>query len=116
MSKKPSKYDPFLYKDWKNHDIFEEKCKQELMICPVCKHFGHKTSNLNQANTRVENNIPQTEVIVYASHSHFTDTDVGRHIRCIIKRVWIDDNHLYVTKRLRKRDLPDWLKDDLFTN
>ena len=114
MSKKPSKYDPFLYKNWKEEDLFKDKCDQPIINCPTCGHQAHKTSNLNQVHTRINNGTPQTEIIVYASHSHFTDTDVGRHIRCIIDRKWIDDNNLQITKRLRKRDLPDWIKEELF--
>ena len=112
--KRPSKYDPFTYKEWKTKDIFRDKCDQVVMACPVCGHDAHKTSNLNQLHVRDNNGISQTEVIIYASHSHFTDTDVGRHIRCIIDRVWIDNDNLQVTKKLRKNILPDWLKTELF--
>lgn len=114
MSRKPAKYDHSRY-FWHEHDLFQD-CNKEVMKC-LEGYKGHFTTHLNQNVQEYRNGELFLQVIKYIAHSHFThETDRSRHTICEIGRTFINSKYCHHQYALHFKDLPDWVKDDLYRN
>lgn len=110
---KPTKYQHDHFR-WYDNDLMDN-CNDRIVNCPY-GYPGHTGAHLNQNVFRYDEKkklLLQVRKVV--KHSHFIhDTDRGRHATCLIGITWVHAEDCQVVYQLNKRNLPRWLREELY--